>query len=150
MLFFPKSNTVSRCPAYFWDFKEFYMSVQCENLCFAYMFYLYRKSDMHKIVVLLVVPEMELSFLECLLIEINYLQWRNFILFYFFIKYILLIMLQNGPVEGGWYTFTDWISPFFQGPPVLGLPCLLPGNYSFQCQRLVKRKGIIYSKVIQT
>ena len=40
--------------------------------------------------------------------------------------------------------------PHPQGPPVLGSPCPPPGNYSSKFQGLVKRKGVIYSKVIQT
>ena len=47
------------------------------------------------------------------------------------------ILLPNGP-------------PLLLGSPILGLPCPPPGNDVSQCQRLVKRKGIIYSKVIQT
>ena len=46
------------------------------------------------------------------------------------------ILLPNGP-------------PFSQGPPVLDSPCPPPGNYGSQYQRLVKKKGIIYSKLIQ-
>lgn len=46
------------------DFKEFYLPVQCENLCFASEFYIYTKSDMLKIVVLPVSPGINLSFLD--------------------------------------------------------------------------------------
>ena len=47
------------------------------------------------------------------------------------------ILLPNGP-------------HLLPASPVLGSPFPPPGNCSSQCQRLVKRKGIIYSKVIQS
>ena len=55
-------------------------------------------------------------------------------------------MLQNRPVEVGDDILLPNGPPLSQGPPILSSPCPPPGNYSPQCQRLVKRKGIIYSK----
>ena len=63
----------------------------------------------------------------------------------------LLLLSSPGVTEqtclgGGQNTITKWIPPFSRGTPVLGSPCPPPGNYVSQFQRLVKRKGIIYSK----
>ena len=44
------------------------------------------------------------------------------------------------------YTITKWTHPCAPGVthPVLGSPCPPPGKNISQCQRLVKRKGIMY------
>ena len=39
--------------------------------------------------------------------------------------------------------------PLSRGPPVLGSPCPPPGNYSSQCQRLMKAKELFIQKVTQ-
>ena len=65
----------------------------------------------------------------------------------------ILLMLQNRPGGGG---VNDILLPkgpallLWGFPHLLGLPCLLPGRDVSQGQRLVKRKGILYLKVIHT
>ena len=61
-------------------------------------------------------------------------------------------VLQNRPRGGKPYAITKR-PPFFSGSlprHLLGSPCPPPGRDISQGQRLVKRKGIIYLKVIQT
>ena len=63
---------------------------------------------------------------------------------------VLTVECKGGVTERthgrGQNTTNEWTPPSPWGPPVLGLPFLPPGNYSSQCEILVKRKGIIYSK----
>ena len=49
---------------------------------------------------------------------------------------------------GEQYTIAKWTHPCAPGVPhpVLGSPCPPPGKDVSQCQRLVKRKGVIYLK----
>ena len=65
--------------------------------------------------------------------------------------YLEVVTQQTRGGGGKWYTITKWTPHCGPGAPlpVLGLPCPPPGKDISQCQRLVKRKGIIYS-VIQT
>ena len=67
--------------------------------------------------------------------------------------YEMLKVLQNRPGGwvGGWTMiyYDQMDPPLCSGgapPSVLGLPCPLPGKDICQCQRLVKRKRIIYLK----
>ena len=60
----------------------------------------------------------------------------------------MVVTEQTQGVGGERYTITEWTHPCAPGVPhpILGSPSLPPGKDVSQCQRLVKRKGIIYLK----